>query len=113
MATRDDDFGLWLIQFDPGRPAPHLFAAPEDALAAAHAMAPAVTVPWPAAHRPAPDAPAHRPTDATPLPQRDVLIVTWTAGEARTLASLLTGGNFDGWFEYRHKVHTFIPKVTG
>ncbi len=113
MATRDDDFGLWLIQFDPGRPAPHLFAAAEDAIAAAQAMAPAVAVPWPAAHRPAPDPPTHAPTEASPLPRRDVLNVTWTAGEARTLASLLTGDNYDGWFEYRHKVSTFIPKVTG
>lgn len=113
MAARDDDFGLWLIQFDPGRPAPHLFAAAEEAVVAAQAMAPAVAVPWPAAHRPAPDPPAHSPAEASPLPQRDVLIVTWTAGEARTLAALLTGDNYDSWFEYRHKVDTFIPKVTG
>src|SRR5262249_21396038 len=80
---------------------------------AAQSMAPAVAVPWPAAHRPTPDPPAHGPAETSPLPKRDVLIVTWTAGEARTLASLLTGGNYDDWVEYRHNVQAFIPKVTG
>src|SRR5262245_1099974 len=113
MALREEDFGLWLIQFDPGQPAPHLFASTAEARAAAQAMLSAVAVPWPGAHRPTPDPPAHAPSETSPLPQRDVLIVTWTAGEARTLASLLTGGNYDNWFEYRHNVAAFIPKVTG
>ena len=113
MAIRDEDFGRWLIQFDPGRPQPQLFAAAADAAVAAQTMQQASAVPWPAAHRPEPDPPAHAPADTAPLPQRDVLVVTWTAGEARTLASLLTGGNFDNWFEYRHNVDAFLPKVTG
>jgi nucleoside phosphorylase len=113
MAIRDEDFGLWLINFDPGRPNPHLFASAAQADLAAQAMQMAKPVPWPTSHMPKPDAPAHTPTESSPLPQRDVLVVTWTAGEARTLGSLVTGGNYDSWYEYRHNVNAFVPKVTG
>jgi nucleoside phosphorylase len=72
----------------------------------------AVAVPWPAAHHPKPVRPTHAPADSAPLTPHDVLIVTWTAGEAHTLASLF-GSNLDDWYEYRHNVTSFIPKVTG
>jgi len=113
MAARNDDFGLWLINFDPKAPRGTLFASNTEALLAAQASVRPVPVPWPASSAPQPDAPSTPPSDTDPLPQRDVLIVTWTAGEARTLGQLMTGDNFDQWFPYRRNVDAFIPNVTG
>jgi len=113
MALRDEDFRRWLITFDPGKPAPHLFENATAAMLNTVAMVPAVPVPWPSQWRPVADPPSTPPADSDPLPQRDVLIVTWTAGEARALAKLMTGDNFDGWYAYRNNVASYIPKVTG
>ena len=95
----DDDLGLRHIQHDP-----------------AHAIGPraivaTTAIPWPAKHRPEP---LHyqrgaAPSDTAPLTPHDVLIVTWTAGEARTLASLF-GSDLDGWNEYRHDVVSLRPE---
>lgn len=113
MALYDEDFGLWLINFDPGKPEPQLFGTATEAMLRTVASVPAVPVPWPSDWAPAPDALPTIPRDRDPLPQRDVLIVTWTAGEARTLATLMTGDNFDDWYEYRNNLEYYIPKVTG
>ncbi|RUX09018.1 hypothetical protein EOA30_04940 [Mesorhizobium sp. M8A.F.Ca.ET.059.01.1.1] len=49
-----------------------------------------------------------------PLPKCDVLVVTWTAAEARALATLFTPGvQIESWGRYTHKLADFIPKVTG
>jgi nucleoside phosphorylase len=113
MALRDDDFGLWLINFDPEAPQASLFASPTDAMLAAETTVRPVAVPWPAAWSPRAQAITPAPQDSDPLPKRDVLVVTWTAGEAQTFAQLVTGGNFEDWYAYRHNVAAFIPKVTG
>jgi nucleoside phosphorylase len=113
MSLRNDDFGLWLINFDPERPQAQFFATATEAMLAAQQMVPAVPVPWPAKWSPRPDPLAAAPAEDAPLPRRDVLIVTWTVGEARTLAKLLTGDNYDDWYQYRHNLDTFVPKVTG
>ena len=73
----------------------------------------AAPVPWPAAYAPQAAPPARPPNPDDPLPPSDVLVVTWTAGEARTLADLMTGGNFEDWYSYKSNVAAFIPKVTG
>jgi nucleoside phosphorylase len=113
MSLRNDDFGLWLINFDPERPQAHLFASATEAMLAAQQMVQPVPVPWPAKWSPQPDPPAAAPAEDAPLPQRDVLIVTWTVGEARTMAKLLTGDNYDDWYQYRRNVDAYLPKVTG
>jgi hypothetical protein len=42
------------------------------------------------------------------------VVVTWTAGEARTLAALFTPQvQLEDWFEYKSHLDEFIPKVTG
>ena len=78
------------------------------------AVSAVTAIPWPAQYRPEPlhYARGQSPSDAAPLTSHDVLIVTWTAGEARTLAGLF-GSNLDTWHEYRHDVASFVPKVTG
>jgi hypothetical protein len=102
MDDDDLDLGLLHIQHDPA----HAIGP--------RAIAAATAIPWPAKHKPEP---LHyqrgaTPSDTAPLTPHDVLIVTWTAGEARTLASLF-GSDLDGWNEYRHDVAAFVPKVTG
>jgi nucleoside phosphorylase len=73
----------------------------------------AVPVPWPSEFRPHAVLPKKLPEPKDPLPKCDVLVVTWTSGEAQTLASLMTGGNFEHWYSYQSNVDAFIPKVTG
>lgn len=82
--------------------------------ASVSAVSPVTQIPWPTEYRPKPmQYPrGQEPSDSSPLTQHDVLIVTWTAGEARTLAGLF-GSDIDSWYEYRHNVASFIPKVTG
>jgi len=74
-------------------------------------------VPWPAGHAPkaAPlkTAPAQT-DDLTKFQGYDAVVVTWTAAEAATLASLFTPGYLtSAWYEYRHNIDTYIPLVTG
>jgi hypothetical protein len=95
---RDADLDLGLHHIKPSAIAPHTIAA-------------TTSIPWPAEYHPQPVR-GGKSSDAAPLTKHDVLIVTWTAGEARTLASLF-GSDLDDWSEYRHNVASFIPKVTG
>jgi nucleoside phosphorylase len=97
MSDADPDLGLHHIK--PSAIEPHTISA-------------ATTIPWPTEYRPKPVARGPAPSDSAPLTPHDVLIVTWTAGEAHTLASLF-GSDLDNWHEYRHNVASFIPKVTG
>ena len=102
MDDDDLDLGLLHIQHDPA----HAIGP--------RAIAAATAIPWPAKYRPEPlqYQRGSTPSDTAALTPHDVLIVTWTAGEARTLASLF-GSDLDGWTEYRHDVAVFVPKVTG
>jgi kumamolisin len=107
------DFGLWQIKFDPEAPSDSLFLASGQAELAAARVVEAAEIPWPAKWAPTPAPLRARPSANAPLPKADVLLVTWTTGEARTMATLMTGANYDDWYEYRHNVATFEPKVTG
>jgi nucleoside phosphorylase len=70
-------------------------------------------IPWPENMKPVGKPFATAPADTDSLPQVDVLVVTWTSGEARTFAQLATGNNFNDWVPYRNNVEHFIPMVTG
>jgi hypothetical protein len=64
-------------------------------------------IPWPAGLAPTPTAtPAPSPT--APLPGCDVLVVTWTVEEAKSLADTLTPGfpSKTAWFPYAHLFET-------
>jgi kumamolisin len=111
IATRD--FGLFRIKFDPARPSERLFFSAKQAELAAERTVAATSIPWPAQWAPKAAPLTKKPAADGPLPKADVLLVTWTSGEARTLATLMTGGNFDDWYEYKHNVAQFEPKVTG
>ena len=74
-------------------------------------------VPWPAGKAPIPMPLAKAPAeteDLTKFRGYDAVVVTWTAAEAATLASLFTPGHLTlNWYEYRHNVAAYIPLVTG
>lgn len=73
------------------------------AAARAHAAVPRLgAIPFPdQAPAPAPLDPA--PASGDPLPHAEVVIITWTADEARALAHCFTPGiSFDKWYPYDH-----------
>jgi hypothetical protein len=113
MAVRDDDFGLFAIQFDPEQPNASLFQDAFAAVLTALQVTKPAPIPWPSGFEPNADPLGVAPSDSSPLPHRDVLIVTWTVGEAETMATLFTGDNYAQWYPYRRNLNAFIPKVTG
>jgi hypothetical protein len=114
MDNSTRELGLFILTYDPEKPQPELFtSATEAALFAAQTVKP-VPVPWPPAWTPTPAPPPEDPNETDELPQNRVLLITWTVGEARTMAQLLTPNvSLDDWYEYRNNVDSFIPKVTG
>jgi nucleoside phosphorylase len=72
-----------------------------------------VNVPWPSKWEPKPKRLNPAPTTSAPLPKADVLVVTWTSGEARTMGQLFAGQQLEDWYEYRNNVASFLPIVTG
>jgi nucleoside phosphorylase len=88
-----------IIEFDPDDVEQRLFAAP-----AFKARAPLSPIPWPDGLAPQLLTPPQPPTPEDPLPQADVLVVTWTVAEAKALADVLTPGcTSDAWQSYRHE----------
>jgi nucleoside phosphorylase len=74
-------------------------------------------VPWPTGKAPTAVPLAKAPAETDDLTRfrgYDAVVVTWTAAEAATLASLFTPGfkTLD-WYEYRHDIEAYIPLVTG
>src|SRR5262249_39126538 len=68
---------------------------------------------------PRPRPPARSPDD--PLPQADVVVITWTVDEVAALAGVLTPGispkvprsghAAKRWFPYAHNFDTFAPQI--
>lgn len=103
LGRMSEDFGLEIIRMDPGSMRAGLVVGAKRA----------ISVPWPDSLKPVALMPKNPPKETDPLPEADVLMVTWTSGEARTMAQLLSGDNFDSWYEYRCNVEHFVPLVTG
>ena len=116
MATRHatDDFvsdptgvalARHIIEFDPKAPSAYRFAAEpetEEAEALAAAMTPD-PIPWPPGLTPTRVISSISPADTDPLPQADVLIVTYTVAEGHGLADVLTPGyGTTTWTPYRN-----------
>lgn len=72
-----------------------------------------VPIPWPSALHPRRKTMSPAPAADSPLPKADVLVVTWTSGEARALGQLFAGQQLEDWYEYKNNVAAFVPKVTG
>jgi hypothetical protein len=56
--------------------------------------------------------PATGRTPSDPLPEADVVVVTWTADELRALAHCFTPGvSVDDWHDYDHGFDEYLPKI--
>jgi hypothetical protein len=54
--------------------------------------------------------PVPQPSDK--LPQKDVLVITWTVDEARAMADVLTPGfTKDHWYRYNRNFNQYDPKI--
>jgi nucleoside phosphorylase len=102
------DLARHIITFDPDEPSARLFSA-----VPAQARASLAPIPWPAGLAPQAVTPAKAPSRSHPLPQADVLVVTWTVAEAKALADVLTPGiPSTAWHVYRHEFESkFKPNI--
>lgn len=75
-----------IIEFDAKNPSTHgpwtriepeLLVRPDD-------------IPWPTSLSPHPQALSQHPDSSDPLPEAEIIVVTWTDSEARALADVLT-----------------------
>ncbi len=105
------------LNYDPEKPQERFVkGGVENAALPASARLPS-QLPWPANAKPTP-APLPRPpaedADLSAFKGYDAIVMTWTAAEAATLASLLSPGVLPSeWYEYRHGVASYVPLVTG
>lgn len=61
-------------------------------------------LPWPAGTAPIPRTLVPEPKPSTPLPEADVLVVTWTVAEVEALADVLTPGiGRNSWYRYTRR----------
>ncbi len=113
MAFRVPDLEDLILNYDPLAPHPRFFASATEMMLARAAPVLPDPVPWPVGGRPATVHPPQAPSPSDPLPQCDVLVVTWTVAEARALATLFTpGSQLEDWSQYKRHVDAYIPKVT-
>jgi hypothetical protein len=69
--------------------------------------------PAPRRRRPLAKAPPES-ADLSAFKGYDAVVVTWTAAEASSMATLFTPGYpLAEWYEYRHNVANYAPLVTG
>jgi hypothetical protein len=113
MKTLATDLALarHIITFNQDDPATHgPWTLPQSS---AMLRASLVTPPWPKALAPKPQ-PIKTPKSGSPLPQADVLVVTWTAAEASALSDVLTPGFtcHDDWYPYTHGYATLKQQIT-
>lgn len=114
MSIDSQELGLRIIEFDPMHPQPEFFSTATALAATLSAGLAAEPVAFPAHLAPTLDTPTTLPDPSDPLPQADVVIVTWTLAEAETLATLLTPGvGFDDWYQYKSNLGHYIPLVIG
>ena len=114
MPLSNEEIGRRIITFDPAQPKPEYFATATEMAAALSQSGRTEPVPWPSGLAPVAVAPPAPPDPSAPLPAADIIVVTWTAAEARALSILFTAGvDLENWFEYKHNLSSFIPKVTG
>ena len=99
------DLARHIIEFDPRDSGSYEFAA-EPGTADAQGLAAALSpdpIPWPTGLAPTPTRPTKAPTDTSPLPKADVLVVTYTVAEGYALADTLTPGwGTTSWAPYRN-----------
>jgi len=96
-----EDFQREIIDFDSEAPAGREFLA----FTTATGLSRYTDVPWPKGLEPKPAASIAQGGDG-PLPQADVLLVTWTVDEGHALSRVLTPGK-DSRNDYVHYTHNY------
>lgn len=114
MAHPLDDLGELVLTYDPAHPQPRFFASGAEQELFARQRASVEPVPWPTGLEPLAAPLQPPPSESAPLPKVDAVVVTWTVAEATALAQLFTPGiELTDWYDYKHRVEQYIPKVTG
>jgi hypothetical protein len=99
-ARRIIDFGLTDDDLGP-RVVPEFAAAVTD-----------LGLPFPDGQSPVPQELDDDPSPDDPLPQADVLVVTWTVAEHNALADVLTPGfERNSWYRYQRGFNTYMPEI--
>jgi hypothetical protein len=104
------------LNYDPENPEPRFKEkAPAGELVQAETLP--RPIPWPAGLAPTPAPLPKQPAPSDDLSKfagYDVLVITYTSAEAATLASLFSPGYpVSKWYEYKHNLQQYIPKLTG
>jgi hypothetical protein len=108
----DIDFARHIIEYDPDDPKTHAAWTIPFSVTEEIARKNLEPIPWPSGLKPTPKAAATTPDPTRPLPNCDVLVVTWTAAEARALADILTPGfPSTNWYQYAHLFDTYLPNI--
>jgi hypothetical protein len=68
---------------------------------------------WPAGKAPRPAPLADEPDPSDPLPEADVVVVTWTVDEMRALADVMTPGvdSAKRWYRYDRHFESYVPTI--
>lgn len=126
MASSDNDHSherndvsieTLLLNYNPGPFATtHEFMGRKNAFPALPSSPLPDQVPWPVANAPRPEPLNPLPADADALSRfagYDAVVMTYTAKEAETMATLFTPGYpLKTWYQYRHNLTAYIPLVT-
>ena len=101
-----------ILKFDPEVPATALkMSSMQPELLAPRNLP---VIPWPAGLAPVAKPYTQTPNPNSPLPQADVLVVTWTVAEALALSDVLTPGSRSktDWYPYTHNwLSAFKPVI--
>ena len=101
------------LKFDPEDPKTFLkSSSPQPAMLATRTLP---AIPWPTGKKPTPKPLSKKPTKSDPLPQADILVVTWTVAEALALSDVLTPGyrSKTDWYTYASNWAKFKPLFQG
>lgn len=113
---RDDlsHLARMIIDFDPAHPEARFFRTAAELASAEATGLRADPVTFPGDLSPTLNPSLAQKNPSAPLPKVDVIIVTWTAAEADTLATILTpGASLDDWCQYKSNLSQYLPLVTG
>src|SRR5881628_3626776 len=107
-APPPEDFQREIIDFDSEAPAGQQFMA----FSTATGLSRFTDIPWPAGLAPK-TGPKPKGTPASPLPQADILVVTWTVDEGHALSRVLTPGkdSRNDYVPYRHNYASIARKM--
>ncbi|WP_123024280.1 hypothetical protein [Mycolicibacterium stellerae] len=110
-AARYDDPARYIIEFESTRE--DMGVRPTAAAPRAGAAA-GLSLPFPNGTAPKARPLAVQPSASAKLPRADVLVVTWTAEEAKALADVFTPGfpRDTKWYKYKRLYNSYVPEIS-